>query len=178
MSHRIIYSGWDFQQALSALTFLCDECEFDGNYSRIDLRRFRCFETTMIVSFARPFKAGRGREPLDLSKIGFSITEEESKLKDRMLWLRDKVISHSDEEEMEYKTYLIKPFDDHDIVFPAEQFIESLYLSGIEYSNIEKFLRRILHAIAQYKFDFAQSHPTKFEQTKESVSRIQSIRSS
>jgi len=57
--HCIIYSAWDFQQALSALTFLLEECDFDEQYSRIQLRKFRCFETTTIVSFSRPFKVAR-----------------------------------------------------------------------------------------------------------------------
>jgi hypothetical protein len=85
ITNRIIYSGWDFQQALSALTFLLEEYEYEKTYSRVDLRRFRCFETTLIVSFARPFKTGRGREKLDLAAIGFEFTEEECKLKDKLI---------------------------------------------------------------------------------------------
>jgi hypothetical protein len=111
ISHRIIYSGWDFQQALSALTFLIEECEYEKKYSRVDLRRFRCFETTLIVSFARPFKTGRGQKQLDLSAIGFEFTTEECKLKDKLIRLRDKIVSHSDEEEMVYRTHSLKPFD-------------------------------------------------------------------
>lgn len=28
--HHLIYSTWDFQQALSALTFLMEECDFEA----------------------------------------------------------------------------------------------------------------------------------------------------
>jgi hypothetical protein len=169
LSHRIIYSSWDFQQALSALTFLFEDCEFDKTYSRVELRKFRCFETTMIVSFARPFKTGRGREKLDLSGIGFEFTDEENKLKEKLLRLRDKVVSHSDEEGMEYKTYSFQPFDDSEIRMPIEIFQEALYLSEEEYSEIEDLLHRIMDAISTFKFYFAQSNPEKFDQTKTSV---------
>jgi hypothetical protein len=166
ISHRTIYSGWDFQQALSASTFLIQECEYDKKYSRIDLRRFRCFETTLIVSFARPFKVGRGREQLDLSTIGFEFTAEETELKDKLLRLRDKVVSHSDEEEMEYRTDFIKPFDDHDVRMPISKFQEALYLEETEIHKIQELLHRISRALAEYQFKVVQSNPDEFNRTK------------
>lgn len=166
ISHRTIYSGWDFQQALSALTFLIQECEYDKSYSCVDLRRFKCFETTLIVSFSRPFKTGRGREQLDLSKVGFEFTSEETKLKDKLLRLRDKVVSHSDEEEMEYRTYSIKPFDDHDVRMPVSQFQEALYLEETEIYKIQELLRRISGALAKHQFEIVQSSPDEFNRYK------------
>jgi hypothetical protein len=164
--HRIIYSSWDFQQALSALTFLCEECDFDKQYSNVQLRKFRCFETTAIVSFSRPFKVGRGRKALDLSAIGFKFSEDEESLKDAVLRLRDKIVSHSDEEEMEYRTHSFRIFDDSDLRMPAAIFRESLYLNEDEYNALESLLHRLLHTIAKYKFKFAQSNPELFEQRK------------
>lgn len=166
ISHRVIYSAWDFQQALSALIFLSEECDFDAKYNKVDLRRFRCFETTMIVSFCRPFKTGRGREALDLSKIGFEFTQGECDLKDKLLWLRDKIISHSDEEEMEYRACSIRPADDIDLRMPVVIFREALYLNQEEYAEIESLLRRIIDAIARFKFDYAQSNPNEFDRYK------------
>lgn len=164
--HRIVYSSWDFQQALSALTFLLEECEFDQKYSRVQLRKFRCFETTAIVSFSRPFNVGHGRKALDLTAIGFELSEDENRLKDKIFRLRDKIVSHSDEEEMEYRTHSFRVFDDSDLRMPAAIFRESLYLDEYEYNALERLLRRLLHAIAAYKFDFAQSNPELFEQIK------------
>lgn len=164
--HRIVYSSWDFQQALSALTFLCEECDFDGRYSNIQLRKFRCFETTAIVSFSRPFKVGRRRKVLDLSEIGFEYSEDEERLKDKILRLRDKIVSHSDEEEMEYITHSFRVFDDSDIRMPATIFRESLYLNEDEYNALESLLHRLLYAIAKYKFKYAQTNPELFEQRK------------
>ena len=170
--HRVIYSSWDFQQALSALTFLWEECDFDEQYSSVQLRKFRCFETTAIVSFSRPFKVGRGRKALDLSAIGFQFSEEEESLKDKLLRLRDKIVSHSDEEEMEYRTYSFKIFNDSDIRMPAAIFRESLCLNEDEYRAFEALLHRLLHAIAEYKFRFAQSNPELFEQLKRSSESV------
>lgn len=166
ISHRIIYSAWDFQQSLSALTFLWEECDFEEQYSRVQLRKFRCFETTAIVSFSRPFKSGRGRKALDLAAIGFQLSADEQRLKDKILRLRDKIVSHSDEEEMEYRTYSFRIFDDSDLRMPAAKFRESLYLNEDECRAFETLLHRLLHAIAKYKFQFAQSNPQLFEQLK------------
>lgn len=166
LPHRVVYSSWDFQQALSALTFLCEECDFEEKYSRVELRKFRCFETTAIVSFSRPFKAGRGRKPLDLASIGFDFSDDEEILKNKILRLRDKIVSHSDEEEMEYRTYSFSIFDDSDLRMPAAIFRESLYLSEDECVAFELLLHRLMHAIAEYKFKFAQSNPELFEQLK------------
>lgn len=164
--HRIVYSAWDFQQALSALTFLWEECDFEGQYSNLQLRKFRCFETTAIVSFSRPFKVGRGRQALDLAAIGFEFAEGEERLRDKILRLRDKIVSHSDEEEMEYRTHSFRIFDDSDLRMPAATFREPLYLNEEDYAALESLLHRLLHAIATYKFEFAQSNPELFEQLK------------
>lgn len=166
LEHRIIYSSWDFQQALSALTFLCEECEFEKQYSREQLRRFRCFETTTIVAFSRPFKPGGGRKGLDLESIGFELTEDELKLKDKVLGLRDKVVGHSDKEYMEYRTYSFTVFDDSELRMPAIIFRESLYLDEDDYDSLDALLHRLIHAISKYQFEFAQSNPKLFEQLK------------
>jgi hypothetical protein len=63
---RIIYSLWDFQQALSAITFLLEECDFGAKYHFVELRKFRCYETNIIVSFTRPFETSRGHTSLGL----------------------------------------------------------------------------------------------------------------
>ena len=144
ISHRVVYSGWDFQQALSALTFLLEECEYGDKYHKVELRRFRCFETSLVVAFARPFKTGRGREQFDLSVIGLDLDEKELALKEKLIRLRDKVVSHSDEEEMEYRTHTFKPLEGHDLRMPVEHFRETLYLKEKEVHQIEKLLHRIL----------------------------------
>lgn len=169
MSHRTIYSGWDFQQALSALNFLIQECEYDKKYSRNDLRRFRCYETTLITSFVRPFKVGRGRKQFDLSTIGFELTADDAKIIDKLMRLRDKVVSHSDEEEMEYRAESIKLLDNDNIRMPILQFREALYLGKDELIKIQELLHRIIRALAEYQFKIVQSDPNYFSKFKASA---------
>ena len=47
---RLLYSLNDLQQALSACEFLY-ECDETHTYSKIELRRFRCYETTLVVAY-------------------------------------------------------------------------------------------------------------------------------
>jgi hypothetical protein len=51
---RLLYSLNDLQQALSACSFLY-ECDDEGIYSKAELRRFRCYETTLVVAYGRAF---------------------------------------------------------------------------------------------------------------------------
>ncbi len=59
---RLLYSLNDLQQALSACEFLY-ECDETNTYTKIDLRRFRCYETTLVVAYTRPFTQSRGAAP-------------------------------------------------------------------------------------------------------------------
>jgi hypothetical protein len=78
---RLAYSLWDFQQSLSALTFLMEECDFDAKYTAVELRRFRCFESTVIISFARPFEGSRGQTAVGLRAIGIQLVRRRSRFK-------------------------------------------------------------------------------------------------
>lgn len=159
ISNRIIYSGWDFQQALSALTFLLEDCEFEKKYNVVDLRRFRCYETSMVISFSRPFKVGRGRKELDLRELSFELTDEESNIKSKLIFLRDKLIGHSDEEEMEFSFGSYQVDNDDSTRMPIERFHEALHLTEEEFYRAERLLHRLIKSIANYKFKYAQSNP-------------------
>lgn len=74
---RIIYSQWDMQQALSALTFLLEDCDFEQKYSRAEIRKFMCYEANLIISFSRPFIQSRGKSILNLKKMGISLSESD-----------------------------------------------------------------------------------------------------
>jgi hypothetical protein len=77
---RAIYSLWDFQQALSALTFLLEDCEFDKKYDKITLRRFRCYEANLIISMARPFEITRGGTTIGLRALGIKLSDDEKNI--------------------------------------------------------------------------------------------------
>jgi len=159
--HRLIYSVWDFQQALSALTFLLDECDFDAKYSRVELRRFRCYESSLIISFARPFEPSRRQTVVGLRAIGVHLDAEETKLKEAMLGLRRKVVAHSDEELMHYRASTLQPFDDAPIALPLLQYVESLYLEPAQCRSLEALLHKLINGISKALFSLAQSHPER-----------------
>jgi hypothetical protein len=50
----------DFQQALSAATFLLEEVDHSTKYPLAEIRRFRCYETAMVIAYARPFSKRKG----------------------------------------------------------------------------------------------------------------------
>jgi hypothetical protein len=161
--HRLIYSNWDFQQALSALTFLMDECDFQASYDRVELRKFRCYEASLIISFARPFETSRGQTTLGLKAIGVRLDPQENALKLAMLSLRRKVIAHSDEEFMHFRGSTLQVFDDLSIKMPHIQYVESLHIQEEQCRPLEGLLRRLIRQISKAIFDLAQVAPDRLD---------------
>ena len=167
--HRLIYSNWDFQQALSALTFLMEDCDFLVKYSPVELRRFRCYETSCIASFARPFEMSRGQTTVGLKAIGVRLNTNESKLKDKIISLRRKVVAHSDEDYMHFRGGILRPFEDSAIGMPMLQYSETLHLLESDMRPLERLLRMLLAQIAKALFDIAQSAPERLSVYKTPV---------
>lgn len=164
--HRLIYSCWDFQQALSALTFLMEDCDFEAKYSPVELRRFRCYETNVVVSFARPFDNSPGRTTLSLRSIGIKLTPGERDLKDALIRLRHQIVAHSDEEAMHYRGTTIRPLDDHPLTVPLFQYDEGLHITEAQCRPLEELLRRLKEATYKTLFDIAQRSPDRLERYK------------
>jgi hypothetical protein len=160
---RLVYSQWDFQQALSALTFLLEECDFDEKYSAIKLRRFRCYESSIIISFARPLEGSRGKTALGLKGIGIELSQAEKELRDRVIDLRRKVVAHSDEDAMHFKGIILQPFDDIGIKIPLFKFQETLHLAQDDLRPLEALLRKLTYAIGTTLFQLAQVSPERLE---------------
>jgi hypothetical protein len=165
--HRLIYSTWDFQQALSALTFLMEECDFAARYNRVELRKFRCYEASLIISFARPFEPSRGQSTIGLRAIGLPLNPEETRLKDAMLGLRRKVIAHSDEQLMHFRASTHQPLEDSPISLPLLQFTESLYIEAAQCRPLETLLRKLLAGIGKALFALAQAEPERLNLYKQ-----------
>ena len=105
---RLLYSLNDLQQALSACDFLY-ECEETGTYSKIELRRFRCYETTLVVAYTRPFSQSRGGSaPLTMKMVGLKLSKDRLALHDKLMDMRNKIMAHSDSDLMRMTT---QPFD-------------------------------------------------------------------
>jgi hypothetical protein len=161
---RAIYSLWDFQQALSALTFLLEDCDFDQEHNKVDLRRFRCYETTLIISMTRPFEASRSGTTLNLGITGIRLTPDEGLLVEKVMHLRRKIIAHSDEEEMHYRS-IVFPVDD-EFNLPHIQFDEGLHLDEPTFRQIELLLRTLEQALTKFLFRLSQDNPDLLQRDK------------
>lgn len=76
-------------------------------YSKIELRRFRGYETTLVVAYTRPFSQSRGAVP-PLKMVDLKLSKERQALHDRLMEMRNKIMAHSDSEMMRMTT---QPFD-------------------------------------------------------------------
>lgn len=159
--HRLIYSKWDFQQALSALTFLMEECDFQAQYTSVEFRKFRCYEANLVISFARPFEPSRGQTILGLRNIGVQLDPKEIALKEVMLNLHRKVIAHSDEALMHYRGSTHRPLKDSPIALTLFQYVESLYIEEAHCRPLEALLRKLRSSIDKALFDLAQVAPDR-----------------
>lgn len=166
---RAIYSIWDFQQALSALTFLLKDCDFDRTYDKVSLRRFRCYESTLIISMARPFETTRRGTTIGLRALGISLSDKEKTLVSKVLELRRRIVAHSDEEEMHFRTTTF-PVLDGELNFPHFQFNEGLHLKEHELRGLEVFLRSLTQKLAEFFFEVAQKQPGLLEKYREPAS--------
>jgi hypothetical protein len=164
---RAIYSLWDFQQALSALTFLLEDCEFEEKYDKVTLRRFRCYESNLIISMARPFETTRGGTTIGLRALGIKLSDNENTLVEKVLNLRRNIIAHSVEEEMHFRvgTFPVRAGN-----FPHFQFNEGLHLEERELLELEIFLRRLISEIGGFFFEVAQENPEMLNKYKQPVS--------
>ena len=158
---RIIQSCGDFQQALSALTFLLEECDYAAKYSTVELRKFQCYENAAIVAFARPFEVSRGRTALGLRAAGLRLNTTEEQLKDKVIDLRRKVVAHSDDERMHFKISTMKPCDNSPVALPLLLFQEALRLDLAEVEELQALLRKLVRGLAETIFAIAQSQPER-----------------
>jgi hypothetical protein len=162
---RLVYSLWDFQQALSALTFLIEDCDFDARYTKVELRRFRCYESSAIISFARPFEGSRGQTVVGLRAIGIELDGQENRLRGRLMKLRRKVIAHSDDDSMHYRA-LVHSLHDGEFGLPQFIFQESLFLPQCDHRPLEHLLRRLTSGIYSALFEIAQTEPARLVKYK------------
>jgi hypothetical protein len=98
--HRLMMSALDFRHALSAATFLMEDVDWDiGRCTQEDRRRFKCYEMSMVVSYARPFATARGMAaPFSWKQLGrvFAMSDEENSLHEMLIDARNKTHAHSD----------------------------------------------------------------------------------
>ncbi len=164
--HRIIYSIWDFQQALSALTFLMEECDFEQKYTKVMHRKFKCYESQAIISFCRPFVASRSGVQLNCKQAGLPLDPIERNLKQELLQLRNKITAHSDSDEMHYKGVTLEIGGDSKSKAPLLIFDESLSLSKEQWIPFESLLHKLIAGLTDYTFKLCVEDPDRFETYK------------
>ena len=82
--NRLLLSRRDFQQALSAATFLYED--MDEARTLPDWRRLRCYETNMVVAYARPFSQAHGPvKRLNLADLAVELSDDERALHARLI---------------------------------------------------------------------------------------------
>lgn len=160
---RILYSIWDIQQALSALTFLLEECDFDQNYRVVDLRRFRCYEANMVISFGRAFESSRKYSSISLKTVGIKLSGKERELQKKLLDTRRKIVAHSDSEMMHMRstTFTVSAVDG--MVVPHIVHDEALNFDKEELFEFEAFFRALRHYIHEFVFELTQRRPSLME---------------
>lgn len=164
---RLLYSLGDLQLALSACQFLYD-CDENGTCSKIDLRRFRCYETTLVVAYARPFTQSRGKlVPLSMKMVDLKLSEDKLALHERLMDMRNMIMAHSDSEMMRMT---IKPFDvamgddgEPPIYLIQTVFDEGITLMGKLLLDTNELLREVYHAIYRTLHKDLQANPEAFD---------------
>jgi hypothetical protein len=166
---RLLYSLGDFQLALSAAAFL-GELDEDAKYSKIELRRFRCYETTAIISYARPFSLSLGNVPrLTLAMTGAQLSDEQQALHERLMRLRNKVVAHSDAEMMRMRSHAAPMEIDSNFsyVFLHSVFDEGLTFVGMELVALNELLHIVFHSTYKNLLHEAQERPEEFNFLKD-----------
>jgi hypothetical protein len=148
---RLMISSHDFQQALSAATFLLEDVEEGAaKYSLADLRRFRCYETSMVIAYARPFSMAKGEvRPLTWKDTRLSRTAEETELHKKIIKHRNTLYGHSDAEFVEMRVLVMRhrasDRKDWEFDFTSPRFEEGMRFSLAEVLDIATMARRLLH---------------------------------
>lgn len=120
----------DFRLALSAADFLC-EADANERYDIETLRRFRCYEQTAIISYARPFTQSKGGFPsLSLKMCDVTLSTNEKELHERVLKLRNKMVAHSDPEMMNFAS---STFDMSEVVGKKHFALFSKHDEGLQF---------------------------------------------
>lgn len=157
---RLMMSALDFRQALSAATFLLEECDWSRRYATDHLRRFRCYETTMVVAYGRPFAHARGHTApfrWKLIKPDFQLEPAEAVLHEKLLDCRNKLHAHSDGDSTMVvpEIWRSEMPDGGHLDFLAILGGESLVFSEAEVQAIHTFLWKVRHHVD----NAVQSHP-------------------
>tara|TARA_R110000782_G_scaffold21904_1_gene58463 strand:+ start:170 stop:712 length:543 start_codon:yes stop_codon:yes gene_type:complete len=159
---RSLASLADLNQAAVAISLLQSEVDWNRMYKTAELRKFRCYETTAIVAFSRPFATGRSGVSLSLKALGVNLTEPQKALKKKVQTLRDKIVAHTDDDWMHYRISLHEFAGFHQPL-PHYQADEGIRLSEAELREFDGMVNEILEGIRRLMFDMSRECPERVE---------------
>lgn len=141
--YSLLSAQRSFGQAHSSATFILEEVEDGKSYSLADRRKFQCFETTLIIAYTRPFKSSNGTNKLSIeNNLNVSLTETELELHNKILFLRDSIIAHSDKKHLKMSVINLQD-KGRDFLLP--RFDESLYLTISEIELVMDILYNFIN---------------------------------
>jgi hypothetical protein len=148
---RLAIGVADLQFSLSAITLL-GEIEGAEKYNRVELRRFKAYETAFIMSDARAFTENRGGRDrkLSLRKIGTCLDGKQKRLHEKIIKLRNRIYAHSDTEfAMVRIDFMEMPLkSDPDFHLHHVQFDERLhFVKASEITETMEMISAITHAL-------------------------------
>ena len=164
---RLLYSLNDFQIASSAASFLY-ECDPGQKHFKPDLRRFRCYETTAVLAYTR--SQSKGEIPqLRLKMAGAALNEEQTKLHEELLHLRNKVFAHSDEDMMRMvsKPFSVPVGDGRDFMMFQTNFDEGLTFIDVKLREFHELVLTLIQAVVLTLQKQAQARPDDFNLRKD-----------
>jgi len=175
---QLVYAQQDLQIALSAADFLWGTDPDEPLESLKELRRVRCYEQAMVISYGRAFKKAQwgGTKPqgerlhlpaLTMEELGIQPQEAEQQLHDKLLAMRDQEIAHSDHSKMRAKVSVEAPLsrpDGSPLYLPIASFDEGVHFVGWEGTRpLIEWLRKLIGALAKKIMDDVQANPDAYD---------------
>jgi hypothetical protein len=167
--NRIILACRDFQESLSAITFMLEEMDpqEEETYTLPELRRLRCYETTAIVAYARAFNSQRKgkRDPFSFEDINLNLNQDEYDLHEKLVGFRDEIYAHSDADTADYSAS-IGEFEIRDcevMRFMRPQHFEGTRLRWNEYRVFERLNQKAMDSCMKKMSVLSINHKDKFK---------------
>ena len=166
---RLLLSLRDLGHARSAIAFIREDIDFEKGYPLAELRRFQCYETTLVVSYCRPFSQSVEQIPrLSYETLGIELSTFTRELHQGLMRKRNKIFAHSDAGEVEYSRPTIMHFkgrEGHPFTIPLPpRFREGMLLDEGQVEQVSVLVSCLLSAV--YKMivamhgNFAEHYPS------------------
>lgn len=160
---RLIHSANDLQLSLSSFTWFFEEWNPELQFTELELRKLKCFESAMVIAFMRPFVQSRKGTVLSRKAIGVSFTDEEASLFKKVKDLRNSFIAHADEDEMNFRIESFELDWVKGILVPNITYDDRLHFSEDELYEFQDLVRRLLYAISKTIWDLTQVYPEEMK---------------